>query len=187
MKKLLLVYFLALISTPVIAQTSFGIETQAYPAGLVPGIRVDLGLINNFTITSRIGYNFTDRRDWGEHDNEEGGGPGLSLGIERRGFLTENLSVHARADLWFMEIDWRDLYSGPALCGATPCPDETGETSITVFQPTIGLGYTIPFSNSYFIKPSLSFGYEINVKTEGVDVGQGAILLVGFQLGRFLK
>lgn len=186
MKKVLSL-FLFCVSSSLQAQTSIGIETQAYPAGVVPGIRFDLGLTNNFNITSRIGYNFTDRRDWGEHDNEEGGGPGFSLGAEWTGFLMENLSIHARSDLWFMEIDWRrDI----GFCNLTKCivtNQEFGETSITVLQPTIGLGYTIPFSNHYFIKPSLSFGYEINVKIEGEDVGQGAILLVGIQLGRLLK
>ena len=133
MKKLFILPLL-LISVSTFAQTSIGVETQAYPAGIIPGIRIDLGLTDYLNLTSRIGYNFADRRDWGKHDNEEGGGPGFGLGIERTGFLTENLSIHARTDLWFMDIDWRDPYTGPALCGALPCPDETGTSEITILQ-----------------------------------------------------
>ncbi len=144
---------------------------------------MDIDLPVNLTLTSRIGYNFTDRRDWGEHENEEGGGPGFSLGIEKRSFLASNLSVNLRADLWFMDIDWRDPASGSALCGALPCPYETGTTEITVFQPTIGLGYQLPIPGKLGIKPSLSFGYEINVETKGEDVGEGAILLLGLKVG----
>ncbi|MBO6523262.1 MAG: hypothetical protein JJ971_05505 [Balneolaceae bacterium] len=182
--KQLLLFFLLFIGIPTYAQTSLGIEAQAYPAGVVPGLRFDLGISETLTLTSRIGYNFTDRRDWGEHDNEEGGGPGFSLGFERTGFLTEKLSVYARTDLWFMDIDWRDTqYICPV---APPCGniESAGATNITVLQPTLGIGYSFPLSGNYFVKPSLSFGYEINVKTDGEDVGQGPILLAGFQLGR---
>ncbi len=185
--KCLILLSLILIGVPAFAQTSLGMEMQAYPAGIVPGIRFDLGISDQLNLTSRIGYNFTDRRNWGEHDNEEGAGPGFGLGLERTGFLAQNLSLHARTDLWFMDIDWSDPYSGPILCGALPCPDEIGKTSIVILQPTIGIGYSIPFSNRYFVKPSLSFGYEINIKTEGEEVGQGAILLVGFQLSKSFK
>ncbi len=186
MKKLLLLPFL-LFSLSTIAQTSIGVEGQVYPAGIIPGIRFDLGLTENLNLTSRIGYNFADRRDWGKHDNEEGGGPGFSLGLERTGFLTENLSINARTDLWFMDIDWRDTeYICPIV---PPCENInfTGSSEVTVFQPTIGLAYIFPITDRFFIKPSLSFGYEINVKTEGDPVGEGAILLLGFQFGRFLN
>ncbi len=185
--KQLLPFFLLLIGIPAYAQTSLGIETQAYPAGVVPGLRFDLGISETLNLTSRIGYNFTDRRDWGEHDNEEGGGPGFSLGLERTGFLTEKLSVHARADLWFIDIDWEQ--SGLLTCDPVACPDAivSGSTQIIVLQPTFGISHRYNISEQFFIKPSLSFGWEINVKTDGREVGQGPILLAGFQLSKVIN
>ncbi len=186
MKKLVLLA-LVFISPSAFSQTSFGIELQAYPAGIIPGIRFDLGVSENLNLNARIGYNFTNRRDWGKHDNEEGGGPGFGLGVEHTGFLIENLSIIARTDLWFMDIDWRKTEN---ICPiVAPCfdMDFTGTSEITVLQPTIGLAYLIPMTARVFIKPSLSFGYEINVKTTGDEVGEGAILLLGFQLGGFLN
>lgn len=154
-----------------------------YPAGTVPGVRFDLGISSNLNITSRIAYNITDRRDWGEHEKEDGGGPGFSVGLERTGFLIENLFLHARTDLWFLEIDWIDRPSGPELCGALSCINRMGSTDVIVFQPTIGLAYQLSLSDKLFVKPALSFGYEVNAKTDGEPVGEGAILLGEFQFG----
>ncbi|GAB5407640.1 MAG: hypothetical protein BalsKO_00050 [Balneolaceae bacterium] len=184
MKKLLTLPFL-LLSISSLAQTSVGIETQAYPAGIIPGIRFDVEITQNLNLNSRVGYNFTDRRDWGKHDNEQGGGVGFGLGIERTGFHTKNLSLNLRTDLWLLDIDWRnsELYCN-VIGSFGPCTEliSTGKSKVTILQPTIGLAYTLPVSDRFFLKPSLSFGYEINVKTDGEEVGEGAILLVGVQL-----
>lgn len=180
MRKMLLLFFL-LVSGAAYSQKSIGFEVQAYPAGIVPGLRFDIPITSSSVFTSRAGYNFTDRRDWGEHDNEEGRGPGFSLGFIRKNIFTDNLNLHIRSDLWFMEIDWED----ERCCGRPPCtsPIVSGSTSITILQPTIGLDYNFEFSPNALLRPSVSFGYEINVKTEGEDVGEGAILLLGLNLG----
>lgn len=184
MKRALLLITFLIISFSGNAQTSIGFETQVYPAGAITGLRFDLAITSNLNITSRLAYNVTDRRDWGEHENEEGEGPGFSLGIEKTDFLDiKNLSLNVRSDFWFLEIDWTDRPTGPALCGALPCPSRVGSTDIIVFQPTIGLAYSMPLSDKIFVKPAISFGYEINVKTEGEPVGEGAILLGGFHFG----
>lgn len=183
MKRILLLLSFLIISIPGYAQNSIGFETQIYPAGTVPGIRFDLGITSDLNFTSRIAYNITDRRDWGEHENEEGEGPGFSLGLEQRSFLSKNLFLHIRSDFWFLEIDWIDRPSGPELCGALSCINRKGSTDVIVFQPTIGLAYQVPLSDKLFVKPTLSFGYEINAKTDGEPVGKGAIVLGGFQLG----
>tara|TARA_R110000868_G_scaffold235273_8_gene489137 strand:+ start:42712 stop:43275 length:564 start_codon:yes stop_codon:yes gene_type:complete len=187
MRRLLLYLSFLFISVAAYSQTSIGIETRAYPAGIVPGIHFDLGITEHLNLNSQVGYNFTDRRDWGKHDSENGGGFGFGLGLERSGFLTERLSVILRTDLWFMDIDWRDT---EFICPfVPPCGniDFTGSSEITVLHPTFGFAYLIPITDRVYLKPSFTFGYEINIKTEGEDVGEGAILLVGFQFGRYLK
>ena len=179
------VFILALlfISTNVLAQNSISLETQAYPAGVVPGIRFNLDIGANSYLTSRIGYNFTDRQDFGKNDNEEGGGPGFSLGYARSNFLNKKLILNLRSDLWFMDIDWEQ--QGLIVCDPVSCPNAVarGTTEITVLQPTVGLEYNLILSENLFLKPSLSFGYEINIKTEGREVGEGAILLGGLSFG----
>lgn len=182
MKKALIL-FLLLIPFTLVAQSSISLETQAYPAGIIPGIGISFLLSGASYLTSRVGYNITNRRDFGKNDNEEGGGPGFSLGYARGDFLTENLNLNLRTDLWFMDIDWEQ--KGLIICDPVACPNavSTGTTEIIVLQPTIGLDYNFPLSEKLFLKPGLSFGFEINVKTEGREVGEGAILLGGLSLG----
>lgn len=177
------VFALFFIPTSLFAQSSFSVEAQVYPAGIIPGIRFDYSLGNNSYLTSRIGYNLADRKDYGKNDNEEGDGLGFSIGYARTNFLATNLTAHLRADLWFMDIDWEQ--KGLIICDFDTCPNAvaTGTTEITVLQPTFGLEYNIAFSKNLFLKPSFSFGYEINVKTKGREVGEGAILLGGLSFG----
>lgn len=183
MKQILFVISVLFTST-LFAQNSIQLETQAYPAGIIPGVRFDFNIGNNSYLTSRIGYNFTDRQDFGKNDNEEGGGPGFGIGYVRSDFISSDLSVHIRTDLWFMDIDWRDSQT---ICGTvSPCFEQgiNGTSEIIILQPTVGIEYMIPSSTNLFLKPSLSFGYEINIKTKGREVGEGAILLIGLSLGR---
>lgn len=193
--KICLTLLLPLISLSVFAQKSIGIEMQAYPAGLVPTLRFDILFSEDLFFNTRVGYNFTDRRDWGKHDNEEGGGPGFSLGFEKVNLFSKNLSLNMRTDFWFMRIDWEDLRYVP--CEPSQfCPHNTltaqrfvatGNSSLIVFQPTLGLAYQFLNTGKFILKPSLSFGYEINIANKDEPVGEGAILLVGFQIGRLLN
>ena len=69
----------------------------------------------------------------GEHDDENGGGPGISLGT--RYYFREKyqgLFLGARLDLWLMEIDWQD-----EIPNAEPEQGTTGEGPISL------LGFTL--------------------------------------------
>jgi hypothetical protein len=186
--------FLILSSINAYAQTSLGVETQGYPAGITFGMRLDVMVTEDLNVTSRFGYNRTNRRDWGKNDTEKGEGLGFSIGVEKQNILIENLFLHIRADFWFLEIAWSDfdeeLYeeqcTGPliTLDDQIQCTAFTrGSSDIIVFQPTVGVGYRIDFENQTFLKPGISFGWEQNIKTDGKEVGQGPILLGGFVLG----
>ena len=59
-----------------------------------------------------------------------------------------------------------------------------GTTNITVVQPTVEGGCALPVGENRFFSPTIAFGYEINVVTEGEPTGEGAILLLGFTFGR---
>ncbi|RNC83855.1 MAG: hypothetical protein ED557_08775 [Balneola sp.] len=186
MKKLFLLFVLLFLPALSQAQVGTGLNVQAYPAGIITDAYLDVDLSSNLTLTTGVGYNFTNRRDWGEHDNEEGGGPGFSFKIEKKGFINENLSLILRSDIWFMDIDWineEPCPSSSSSCGRGEIIQNPGTTEVTVIQPTIGLGYGLSPRENLLIMPTLSFGYEINMETKGEAVGEGAILLLGFKLG----
>jgi hypothetical protein len=183
MKTFFLIFLSTFISVLGFAQSSISVESHAYPAGLIPGIRFDYSANDQVQVFLRGAYNATNRRSWGVQDNEKGGGFGFGIGAEFQNSSFEKLSLNVRADLWFMDIDY---YNSAPLCPiVAPCFNGRiyGNTNVTVLQPTIGFGYQIPISNSFFLRPTINLGYEINIKTEGDDVGEGAILLGGIQIG----
>lgn len=157
-----------------------GFELQVYPAGVISGLRYELGW-NNQSINARIGYNSANRRDWGEHPNEKGGGFGGSLGY--RYYFSETRAqffLGTRIDLWQLDIDWLDECTGDV--NTTNCLSN-GTSQTTVFQPTAEMGWLFMLKEKWVIAPSISYGLEINVKTVGEEVGQGDILLAGVTLG----
>jgi hypothetical protein len=61
----------------------YGVELQAYPAGVVLAGRVEHSLGEDEVLSLRAGWNDTDRDDFGRHSNEEGGGFGGGVGYAR--------------------------------------------------------------------------------------------------------
>jgi hypothetical protein len=55
-----------------------------------------------------------------------------------------------------------------------------GATDVVVFQPTAQGGYTLLLGDSGFqVEGTVALGAEVNIRTKGEAVGQGAILLAG--------
>lgn len=151
---------------------SGGAEIRAYPAGLVPGVVLGYHLSPQTELALTAGANITDRRDWGEHENEEG--RGFGGGLRYTYFFEDGISgwfTGVVADIWRLEIDWED-------------DNETrsGVSNITVLQPTGRGGYRFNLNESISLDATAALGAEINISTDGEDVGQGAILLIGIQL-----
>jgi len=147
----------------------WGGEIQVYPAGVIGAGRASVALSQRERLLFYVGYNLTDRGDFGEHDDEEGGGPGFGLawrryfsGVDRDGWY-----AGARADLWFLEIDWRDDE-----------PARSGRTDVLVLQPT-AVGGRAWVWDDLVLDLGLALGAEVNLDTDGEDVGEGAILLGG--------
>jgi len=175
----ILIFLLIFISTiSITAQNdkSFdvGLEVQAYPTGIIPGLHFEFGVGDKDGLLGRVGYNVVNHRDLGVQDKEKGGGFGFSIGYrryfkeQRQGFF-----LGARTDLWFNKIDWKENPNLPT--------EVTGRTDITVFQPTAEAGYVFNLKKEgWSFVPSIAFGAEINIKTEGLPVGEGAVLLLGF-------
>lgn len=153
---------------------ALGVTIQVYPAGIILAGRTSVPIRTRSTLTVHAAYNRTDRRDFGEHDNEEGGGPGLGLGLRR--YLRaryDGWHLGVRTDLWFLEIDWGD-----------DAPQRGGVTNTVVLQPTAQAGYTWTVAKGRLVlEATVSLGVEINVDTQGEPVGEGAILLGGIGVG----
>lgn len=151
-----------------------GIEFQAYPTGLLPGLRFELPASEHGLLELRLGYNFVRHGDQGVHDDEKGDGLGFTLGY--RYFFNEahlGFGLGVRSDLWFNKIDWTDEVNSVLEIGGT--------SNVTVLQPTVQAFYTLPVGRSWSFTPTLGFGREINIKTEGEEVGEGFIGLIGLE------
>lgn len=149
---------------------AFGAEMQAYPAGVIPGLQVRRRLNDADAVFVRVAANLTERNDWGEHDDESGSGFGGGVGWRRAlgGSLDEDgWIIGARVDLWSLEVDWKD--PGP----------RSGSTDVLVLQPTLEGGHGWTRAGGDRIEATLGLGAEINVDTDGEDVGEGAIVLLG--------
>jgi len=153
------------------ANFEIGLEVQVYPTGIIPGLRIEKFLDQKSSLGFRLGYQLIDHRDLGVHQDETGSGFGGSISY-RRFFssIDKGFSLGIRTDVWKNTIDWSD-------------DTVSGTTKITVLQPTLVGEYTYKASDNFVITPSLSFGFEWNVVTDGEPTGQGAILLVGCTFG----
>jgi len=145
-----------------------GLEIQGYPAGVVVDGFHATAVSDRMGMRFLAGWNFTDRRDFGEHEDEHGGGPGLGLAAWRWSEAWRaGWGIGARLDLWWLDIDWQE-------------GDRRGETEVLVLQPTVRVGHGWGLrERTMRLELSLSLGAEINVDTRGEGVGEGAILLAG--------
>jgi hypothetical protein len=164
------------------ARVAVGGEVQLYPAGVIGGLHARTIVGPGEFVTARLAANVTDRRDWGEQDDEEGAGWGGGLGYRQyfdpkidgesnsgAGFLWG-----ARLDVWDLEIDWIDQPGQPG--------ETSGSTDVIVLQPTAEIGYGFDLSSGWRGEVVLGAGFEINVDEKGRDVGDGPILLIGVTL-----
>lgn len=152
-----------------VGQHSVGMELQAYPTGLIPGLRYEHFLNDKWAIGGRFGLQFIDHRNLGKHDDEVGNGFGGSLEVRKYLSSThKGFSLGFRADYWRNTIDWSDFD-----------PDESGTTKLSILQPTIIAEYTYRSMERWRLIPSLGFGWEWNVITKGEPTGEGPILLLG--------
>ncbi|MEM9723442.1 MAG: hypothetical protein AAGA10_29500 [Bacteroidota bacterium] len=152
------------------AQTDLAVEFQIYPTGFLPGISIDHSLSGKSVLYGRVGANLFDHRDLGVQDEEEGAGLGFSLGYKnyfKEGRIGWRWGI--KNDIWRNTVDWQT-------------GTDTGETKIWVVQPTAELSYVFRKTH-YFIAPSAALGFEWNVETDGEPTGEGAILLLGVQIG----
>ncbi len=170
---------LSLFSTDSKAQyTDLLFEFQAYPTGLIPGLRLEKSISSKDAFLLRVGYQWIRHRDLGVHDDERGTGYGFTVGYKR--YFNETYTKWhwaLKTDVWRNTLDWEDLENQAVIA--------SGLTKIWVLQPTIEAGYTMRKGNLMF-SPNVAFGLEWNVKTDGAPTGEGPILLIGFTAGMSL-
>ncbi len=153
-----------------------GLEIQQYPTGFLLGGHFEFGLGQHHALAFRAGVNIFDHRDLGVQEEEKGSGPGFTVGYNYYFNPThQGWFLGIRNDFWFNSVDWRNNLGSAS--------ETSGNTQIVVMQPTAIAGHLFILNNQWVVTPTLAFGYEINVVEEGEDVGEGAILLWGVNLG----
>ena len=168
----ILIFFSALNSNLFGQKFQIGTEHQVYLTGYIPSVIVQYSANGTWTYQARFGYNLIRHRDLGEHEDERGSGWGGSLAALRQ--VKTKWKFGLRCDVWFNDIDWKDNIGTVG--------EISGNTKITVLQPTAVGYYCQSINENLEIWPSLAFGFEANVKTDGADVGQGLILLGGLSV-----
>jgi hypothetical protein len=171
MKDILIGMFLIVSGTISSQNSMLGLDFQVYPTGILPGIQFETFFRGQNSITTKLGVNVVRHRDLGIHEDERGSGAGGTVGYKY--YFAENRTgwfSSLRIDLWWNQIDWKDQIGTSSEVG--------GASDITVFQPTLMGGHRWKWS-SFYLDAHISFGYEVNVKTEGAKVGEGPILLIG--------
>ena len=169
---------LSLLFASLIHAQDLGFEFRAYPAGQMYMLRGEKLISANSTFGIYAGYNKADRKDFGVHLKEEGGGFGGGLAYKR--YIVKDSSgfyVGLENFVWTIEIDWSDT-----------APDNTfslsGTTDILVLQPAFNFGYKyVHVTSKWYAEVGLAFGTEINVKTKGSKVGQGGISMITATIG----
>lgn len=163
----------------------FGFDFMAYPAGQIYGLRAEFENRSGWELNLRLGYNRAFRKNFsGLNDDEQGGGFGISVGtrhyIYDLGFGGDHLTctpfAGARVDLWRLNIFWKDFDNNPP----------SGTTHIGVLQPTFDVGLLFKVYNKWHVSVYGGFGQEINIVTQGKQVGQGGLWLGGITLCRNL-
>ncbi|MCW3116949.1 MAG: hypothetical protein JWM28_1031 [Chitinophagaceae bacterium] len=152
--------------------TDIGGEVQWYSAG---GYTAGLHLAFNGAVHSgfqlRAGYNKVDRKDWGIHADETGGGAGGGIGYRYYfPFRPHQFFLGVRSDIWRLKIDWKD-------------PLSSGTTKTWTLHPAAEAGYMFLINDMAFITPAISAGYISNLATDGADVGEGFTFSAGISVG----
>jgi hypothetical protein len=176
-----LLVILMLVTGSAVAQNEdvldLGLEVQIYPTGVISGLNIGKGFSGRHAIHFRLGSQRIRHEDFGVHDDERGDGYGFTLGYRyylQPGF--RGMSLGFRTDVWFNQLNWRDNMDQPNELG--------GHTDVIVLQPTVQAGYSLVLDKRLHIRPAVAIGYEINVSTDGEDVGEGVIGLIGLEFGR---
>lgn len=178
MKTLFYTITLFLCCNIIQAQKTLGIEFQAYPTGIIPGISFSEQLGSKGEVVIRLAANIIDHKDFGVQDSEIGKGFGGGFGFRRTlPFKNDLFYLGLRTDLWRNILDWETFNLNGSV-------RSNGTTEVWVLQPTAELGLRLQKeSTKWILQPSISFGREINIVTDGAEVGQGWILLLGITAG----
>ncbi|MCI5073239.1 hypothetical protein MRY82_09935 [bacterium] len=159
-----------------VAFWDFAINGQAYPAGFISTLSAQRSIGVKSMLGLRLGHNLLRHGNLGVQDNERGQGFGGSIDYS---YYLKSTRIGwygtARSDLWFNRVDWKNNIG--------QSNESSGSTDVIVVQPTVEIGYTWLCKKNFFIRPNLAFGIEINVDTQGEEVGEGAIGLIGLSFG----
>ncbi|MGC4037458.1 MAG: hypothetical protein QM764_15965 [Chitinophagaceae bacterium] len=153
--------------------TDFGAEAAWQSSGGVTGmvhLAFNAAIHSGFQI--RAGYNVVNRESWGNgHASEKGGGSGAGIGYRYYfPFRPHQFFLGLRADVWRLNLDWKDASS-------------FGTTKTLTIHPAAEMGYMFLVNDMVFITPAVSAGYLSNISTDGEPVGEGFVFTAGMSVG----
>ena len=158
------------------AVMTFGGDLQAYPTGIVLNARYEQAIKWNHGINFNIGYNRFSHPRWGVHDVEHGGGPGVSVGY--RYYIRWGLKryfVGGNVGLWYNRAQWKDNEDTPK--------ETSGNSNLLTLHYIAETGYCWIIKNLPFgIAPYFAIGAKRNVKTDGDDIREGVLFILGINL-----
>ena len=159
-------------------RTDLGLSVQFYPAGIIATANAEIFLKEKSSLLFRLGGNFANRKDFSPYnDKEKGNGFGGTIGYRKHFNLKKGkIIVGLNTDVWNMWIDWKNDIG--------EINQTQGTTYTLVLQPWVEAGYFFSMKQSPVqLGISTGFGREINVITNGKNVGQGWMnsLLLSFQ------
>ncbi len=159
-----------------------GASLQLYPAGIITAINSEMYLSSKNSLLFRAGINFANRKDFSPYnENEKGMGFGGSTGYRRHFYVKRgNIVAGIHTDIWNMWINWKNNIGES---------DYTyGETYTLVLQPWLEAGYFFSVKKSPLqLGFTTGFGREINIITNGKEVGQGWMNSLLIQIQYSLK
>lgn len=145
-----------------------GIQVHTY--GFIPGFTWEHLFRNQHSLRVNAGLNITNRHSAGKQQQEWGMGEMLGVGY-RRFFneATNGFFAGITVDGEHLRINWIGGFG------------RRGWTDVVVVQPTAELGYRFMLDKRWLLDIYTSHGAEINVATDGPEVGQGYIGMLGFR------
>lgn len=176
-KQSIIIAFSCLLSFTALSQDmgyktfDLGAEFLGSGKGYTASLHLAYNLAVHHSFQARIGYNKSNWKDKGLHEDEHGSGAGVSLGY-RYYFLVRphGFFLGIRADVWRLNIYWDQN-------------TEIGTSKVWALQPAAEMGYMLLINDLFFITPSINASVQSNIKTDGEPVGEGFIPQFGISVG----
>ena len=179
MKKATTIFFIVFLFTTSHAQmevgyntTDIGAEFQWYKDGKFIGLHLATNAKLHHSFHATIGYYIAGDPTASFYYNQNNGGLGVGLGYRYyTGLRPHRFFIGAKADLFTYKVGLK-----------TQTLNIEPRTSM-IFIPSLQTGYMILINDMFFITPTASIGYKMNLQSDMSLDEEKAVGLFGISLG----